>query len=155
MNWLGHHEFGWGHKSFNLTDKRDSVEDIQSIEYWLGQWLMTYGYILGCYEQVFVGSVKERESLLRNFDINNVQERPKFRLGQFIAFNTVNCDQLVVAEEVYNSLCSLSCSTLPGLNRMGWSLRNFKKTYEEVWDYGITQIGTWLRFHEQSLVECR
>jgi len=130
MNWLGHHEFGDGHKPFDLTDKRNSVQDLQSIEYWLGQWLMTYGYLLDCYdefsrqiificyEQLCDDSVKVWESLLRKIDINNCQERPKFRLGQSIYFDAVDQDQLVAAEDIYNSLCALSRSALLGLGKM-------------------------------------
>jgi hypothetical protein len=124
MSWLGHHEFGRGHKTFDLTEKKSSYQDTQSIEYWLDQWQMTYSYLLGCYSEfnrhiIFIcyeelcdDSFKVWESLLWKIQINNIQGRPEFRLGQSIALDSVDHDQLVAAENTYNDLCSLSCMTL-------------------------------------------
>ena len=52
------------------------------------------------------------ESLLQKIGVENMQRRPKLRLGQSIALDSVDHDQLVAAENTYNDLCSLSCMTL-------------------------------------------
>ena len=130
MNWLGHHEFGRGHKPFNLTGMSGSYQNTQSIEYWLDQWLRTYRYLLDCYsefshhiificyEQLCDDSVNVWDSLLRKIDINKIQERPEFRLSQSTVLDKVEHDQLVAVEDIYNSLCSLSCSSLQELDKM-------------------------------------
>ena len=43
MNFLGHHEFGLGHKSWFLSKKYDNKN---SIDYWLEQWLLYFENIL-------------------------------------------------------------------------------------------------------------
>jgi len=119
MRWLGHHEFGKGHKSFNLTDKRGNYQDTQSIEYWLDHWLMTYSYLLDsynefnrhmifiCYERLCDNSQNIWESLLEQLGIENIQRQPEFRLGRSTTLNGIDHSQLVAAENVYNNLCSL------------------------------------------------
>jgi len=119
MNWLGHHEFGKGHKSFDLTEKRGNYQDLQSIEYWLDHWLMTYSYLLDsynefnrhmifiCYERLCDNSQNIWESLLEQLSIENIQRRPEFRIGKTTTLNGIDHSQLVAAENVYNNLCSL------------------------------------------------
>lgn len=45
MNWLGHYEFGLGHKHYVYSDREDSVETMD-INYWLQNWLDAYNFAL-------------------------------------------------------------------------------------------------------------
>ena len=47
MNFLGHHEFGLGHKKFNLkkNDFKDNYDKI-TVEYWLQSWIETYEFVI-------------------------------------------------------------------------------------------------------------
>jgi len=124
MNWLGHHEFGKGHKPFELTGTRCHYQDTQSIEYWLDQWLMTYRYLLDsydefnrqmipiCYEQLCDDSKRIWESLLQRIGVENSQRPPKFSLPKTYIPNSFDHDQLAEAEDVYHNLCSWSGLTL-------------------------------------------
>lgn len=47
MNWLGHHEFGLGHKPFQLNNKIDlSLYNPGELSYWLAVWINYYSYVL-------------------------------------------------------------------------------------------------------------
>lgn len=50
FNWLGHHEFGLNHKPFNLGQDAIFTQmksiPVQSINYWLLNWLNYYTYVL-------------------------------------------------------------------------------------------------------------
>ena len=57
FNFLGHHEFGIGHKPFNLIYSIfDQLKDfdINSIEYWLIIWKQYYCYLLKIYNENFI-----------------------------------------------------------------------------------------------------
>lgn len=47
MNWLGHHEFGLGHKPFRLADRSelDGLSPAQP-DYWLAYWIEVHEYLL-------------------------------------------------------------------------------------------------------------
>ena len=119
MNWLGHHEFGNGHKHYDFGNKRENDHDTRSIEYWLDNWLKTYSYLLDscnelnrhmifiCYERLCDNSQNIWESLLERLGIENIQKQPEFRLGKTTTLNGIDHSQLVAAENVYNNLCSL------------------------------------------------
>jgi len=42
MDWLGHHEFGLGHKPFAFEGKEPPKGDPSTLDYWLGIWLNYY-----------------------------------------------------------------------------------------------------------------
>lgn len=44
MNWLGHHEFGLNHKTFDLGFKKANYKT-SSINYWLTIWINYYSYV--------------------------------------------------------------------------------------------------------------
>ncbi len=47
MDWLGHHEFGLGHKNFKFNDQNENIiSDTNSIDYWIKLWINFYEYIL-------------------------------------------------------------------------------------------------------------
>lgn len=47
MNWLGHFEFGQGHKPFRFASHADQgTQDTDHIDYWLQSWIDYYGYLL-------------------------------------------------------------------------------------------------------------
>ncbi|MFS4448783.1 sulfotransferase family protein [Maribacter sp. 2307UL18-2] len=49
FNWLGHHEFGLGHKPFKFNDnavKKLSQYDTRHFDYWLQIWINYYSYLL-------------------------------------------------------------------------------------------------------------
>jgi hypothetical protein len=46
MSWLGHHEFGPGHKSLQVEGGLKRHADPEKIEYWLQQWYNEYTFIL-------------------------------------------------------------------------------------------------------------
>jgi LPS sulfotransferase NodH len=49
MDWLGHHEFGSGHKRFDFgldIPEAKAFRDSGSINYWLAEWVEAYAYLL-------------------------------------------------------------------------------------------------------------
>lgn len=46
MSWLVHHEFGRDHRPFRLVDNIYQPRDINTIEYWLYQWINVYSFLL-------------------------------------------------------------------------------------------------------------
>ncbi len=47
MNWLGHYEFGLGHKPFSLSEQDNDLNlPMDKIDYWLAQWINYYQYII-------------------------------------------------------------------------------------------------------------
>lgn len=119
MNWLAHHEFGQGHKSFKLTNSSGGDHDPLTVEYWLDQWLTSYSYLLACYnkfsrhiifvcyEQLCDGSEIVWESLLHKLEISS-RRRPDFRLRKSSAQRNCNYSNLVAAQNIYDRLCSLN-----------------------------------------------
>lgn len=45
MTWLGHHEFGAGHRPFRFSEEPLPADPL-SLDYWLILWCQTYGYLL-------------------------------------------------------------------------------------------------------------
>lgn len=57
FNFLGHHEFGLGHKPFLLTekfmvDRKEFSKD--TLEYWLLVWINYYNYLLTTYKSTYI-----------------------------------------------------------------------------------------------------
>lgn len=53
MNWLGHHEFGKGHKPFEFGN--GLVEgDVDTMDYWLKVWINYYQYLLTIPEEYYL-----------------------------------------------------------------------------------------------------
>lgn len=50
MNWLGHHEFGWGQKPFSFDGKSIPEGDEDGLDYWLKVWNNYYQYLLSIVE---------------------------------------------------------------------------------------------------------
>ena len=46
MDWLGHHEFGQGHKPFSLSPVDQNPYTLNSLNYWLTIWIHYYQYAL-------------------------------------------------------------------------------------------------------------
>jgi hypothetical protein len=46
MSWLVHHEFGLDHRRFLFVDDMYQHSDINTIDYWLHQWINAYSYLL-------------------------------------------------------------------------------------------------------------
>lgn len=46
MTWLGHFEFGLGHKPFKLNGSLEKYKNTLKIEYWLQQWRNLYKFLL-------------------------------------------------------------------------------------------------------------
>ena len=46
MSWLVHHEFGLAHRPFKFSDDTNPPKDINTLDYWLYQWVNTYSYLL-------------------------------------------------------------------------------------------------------------
>lgn len=46
MNWLGHHEFGLGHKPFHADHDEPAGGDPATLDHWLEQWLRMYGWLM-------------------------------------------------------------------------------------------------------------
>lgn len=60
MNWLGHHEFGKGHKPFQFHDAETNLTDEkESLDYWLNVWINYYRYVL---------TISHPNTLLINYD---------------------------------------------------------------------------------------
>lgn len=45
MNWLGHHEFGLGHRRFRFGDAAPCQFPAESLDYWLHLWCETYSWL--------------------------------------------------------------------------------------------------------------
>lgn len=45
MNWLGHHEFGLGHRPFRLDTEPIPAYPADTLEYWLQLWCNVYGWL--------------------------------------------------------------------------------------------------------------
>jgi len=120
MDWLGHCEFGPGHKPFRLTEEPPKCTDALSIEYWLEQWFRTYQFllcrytefpdriILVCYEKLCNDSKQQWNSLLQQIGIKDRQKPPSFEAGEAFVTNTVQHDQLTRAKDLYSHLRSVS-----------------------------------------------
>ena len=46
MNWLGHYEFGLNHKPFNFENSSTNEHTIDSLDYWIQNWINYYRYAL-------------------------------------------------------------------------------------------------------------
>jgi hypothetical protein len=46
MSWLVHHEFGSDHRRFQFVDDSYQYKKINTIDYWLYQWIDAYSYLL-------------------------------------------------------------------------------------------------------------
>lgn len=122
FNYLGHHEFGLGHKPFLLTDtfiaEREAY-DSASIDYWLKVWINYYEYLLQQYD---------RDMLLISFEdlVSNPSEVYQ-RVGKYLDIETPlipegafkptvypeiasNAEILEEARVIYSKLNSLSSS---------------------------------------------
>lgn len=79
MNWLGHYEFGLGHKHYVYTENSQIMAmDSKHIDYWLQCWLESYQYALHVapadaiflsYEQLCEGPAEEFAKLFGALDI--------------------------------------------------------------------------------------
>ena len=120
MNWLGHHEFGSDHKPFNLTDKIEAHYNLGSIDYWLEQWILTYDFVLKCYqeftarmilicyEQLCDDRLSTWDLLLTKLNVDTRCGRPDFRPGRTEAIQGANPGLLSTANDIYNDLIALS-----------------------------------------------
>ncbi len=60
MNWLGHHEFGMGQKTFLFRNsEQNNNVDKESLDYWLKIWINYYRYIL---------TIKHQNTILINYE---------------------------------------------------------------------------------------
>jgi Sulfotransferase family len=83
MNWLGHYEFGLGHKHYVYSEESKlPAMDSNHIDYWLQSWLETYRFALDSspadavflgYEQLCAGSGEEFTKL---FSVLNLASDP-------------------------------------------------------------------------------
>jgi hypothetical protein len=120
FNFLGHHEFGLGHKPFLLTESFISERekfDKDSIDYWVRVWINYYEYLLQQYEKDML--LISFEDLIRNprkvyeavdvfLDIESpLIPGPPFQPG---LYKDVECNEqlLARARETYSKLESLS-----------------------------------------------
>ncbi len=59
MNWLGHHEFGKGHKVFEFNSEFSASDSPDTLDYWLQVWINYYSYAL---------SIEDSNTLFINYD---------------------------------------------------------------------------------------
>ena len=94
MEWLGHHEFGPGHRPFVLGgDVNINTAESGSLDYWLQRWIDVYGWLRAregtnpsgalffCYEDLCRNSVSVEAGLrerldLPDLEINHAEIRP-------------------------------------------------------------------------------
>jgi len=82
MGWLGHHEFGPGHRPFVLTDEEiANVDESGTLDYWLQRWIDVYGWLLAredaapsgalffCYEDMCRNSRSTEAGLRERLDL--------------------------------------------------------------------------------------
>jgi Sulfotransferase family len=81
MNWLGHYEFGLGHKHYVYSEESKlTAMDSNHIDYWLQCWLETYQFALNSspadaiflgYEQLCEGSDEVFTKLFKTLNLNS------------------------------------------------------------------------------------
>ena len=64
MNWLGHHEFGLNHKTFDFKQKNNLNLNKNSINYWIKIWIDYYTYVLNNYKK----SKNQKRIILVNYN---------------------------------------------------------------------------------------
>ena len=116
FNFLGHHEFGLGHKPFWLTDKfKERVEryNKDQIEYWIAVWINYYQYLLEQHaEQVHLicfEDLIQEPARVYNYVSDTIQStelnipESKHRPS---SYQTIECDPALLqeAQELYHKL---------------------------------------------------
>lgn len=120
MNWLGHHEFGRGHRPFCFDDGRPTG-DPSSIDYWIGVWISTYAWLLANApaDTIFLGyerlctdpSTWPELAQIACIDPGIVSDGG-FRLAQTEDLVPKHRDQLLLARDVYHQLVERGNTTL-------------------------------------------
>jgi hypothetical protein len=119
MEWLGHYEFGVGHKpfAFEADFSRSCCEhDAKKIDYWLNIWISTYEYLLltAPYRSVFVSFEvlcrAPEATLLHLFEIADVEVSDQrfdnsIRLPKQHSVAGIDAQLIARAEETYKRLC--------------------------------------------------
>lgn len=85
FNFLGHHEFGIGHKPFNLINSIfDQLKDfdIDSIEYWLIIWKQYYSYLLKIYKENFIIIFFEDFIMVEDQIVDFINQKLKIKITE-------------------------------------------------------------------------
>ena len=121
MNWLGHHEFGLGHKVFEFKDFKKFVpteKDQFSLDYWLQVWINYYTKVLSithrnvlfvCYENYCSEPELNMSRIFKFLNLESSQETySKFTPKRKVDYHFT--DELAVsAKEVYAQLKKNTC----------------------------------------------
>ncbi len=123
MSWLVHHEFGSDHRPFEWKSQISDAYEIESIDYWLSQWVSTYSILLDkfekqsprlffiCYELICSDTERVWGALTDRLDICS-PNIPDFNL-QLVETPKPNNSRLKKsAEEIYQKLDNYSRSGL-------------------------------------------
>ena len=119
FNWLGHFEFGLGHKPFLFGERIDLLSEnivANHIDYWLGIWINTYEYLLNnnqgfdyhfvCFETLCTEPVRVLRNIHRKLDIefdssvgDQIKSAPSTKENQ-----EASSELLSIAMSIYNEL---------------------------------------------------
>ncbi len=106
MNWLGHHEFGLGHKVFSFDRQTPPIGEPEELDYWLKVWLNYYQKALSieddktlfiAYEDFCREPQKCLDKIYRNMDLKPKPEQiPSFANNRELGHP--NCSEALLAE---------------------------------------------------------
>ena len=96
MNWLGHHEFGKGHKQFLFTNREHEIfGDKTKLDFWLKIWINYYSFVL---------DLEQEGILLISYD--EYCKNPKKVINEIIVNTGNNIDSPETSSYKNNRLCN-------------------------------------------------
>jgi len=116
INWLGHFEFGLGHKPFIWKQEDEAILQqfsINEINYWLQCWKNYYEKILAfneanciciCYEELGTKGADIFSNLLKRLQIQNTRAIPPFKVPAFQQIENFDHSLLKACMFVYEAL---------------------------------------------------
>jgi|YelNatPaOPRAMG01_1025707.scaffolds.fasta_scaffold00148_53 hypothetical protein len=116
MNWLGHYEFGMGHKPFIWDDDQYNTlqqYSIEDINYWLVCWKNYYEQVLSlvgnnavpiCYEDLSFRNAEQFQHLLKRIDIPIKHSTLIFKNANFPVKEKIDDSLLKACMFVYEAL---------------------------------------------------
>lgn len=98
MNWLGHHEFGKGHKQFIFTNRELEISgDKTKIDFWLKIWINYYSFVI---------DLDQEGILLISYD--EYCKKPKKIIDEIILYTGNKIDSEETSGYKNNRLCNES-----------------------------------------------
>ena len=127
MNWLGHHEFGHGHRPFIFDGKSPTDSgSVDHVDYWLERWIDCYSWlheqarsgqiqvIFSCYEQLCDDAARFQAGLFEMLGLESVGGNDlQVRAPVLADVEPVDRSLANRAGGIYSELVALSLSKHP------------------------------------------